>query len=96
MATSAARVALWSATAPLAAIFAQAAVLAALSVPSSFFEKITDLSLLIFTLFSSPFCMKCIEFTTRTVELSRTELGTLPPLVLEGIIENQNSDFVTP
>jgi hypothetical protein len=29
-----------------------------------------------------------------TVELSRTELGTLPPLVLGGIIENQNSDFV--
>jgi hypothetical protein len=31
-----------------------------------------------------------------TVELSRTKLETLPPLVLGGIIENQNSDFVTP
>jgi hypothetical protein len=29
-----------------------------------------------------------------TVKLSGTELGTLPPLVLGGIIENQNSDFV--
>ena len=29
-----------------------------------------------------------------TVELSKTKLGTLPPLVLGGIIENQNSDFV--
>ena len=29
-----------------------------------------------------------------TVELSRTKLRTLPPLVLGGIIENQNSDFV--
>jgi hypothetical protein len=29
-----------------------------------------------------------------TVKLRRTELGTLPSLVLEGIIENQNSDFV--
>jgi hypothetical protein len=29
-----------------------------------------------------------------TVELSKTELGILLPLVLEGIIENQNSDFV--
>jgi hypothetical protein len=33
---------------------------------TNFFEKIMDLSLPIFTLFSSPFCMKCIEFTTRT------------------------------
>ena len=31
-----------------------------------------------------------------TVELSETKFGTLPPLVLGGIIENQNSDFVTP
>jgi hypothetical protein len=31
-----------------------------------------------------------------TVELGETALGTLPPLVLGGIIENQNSDFVTP
>ena len=30
-----------------------------------------------------------------TVELSGTELRTLPLLVLGGIIENQNSDFVT-
>ena len=29
-----------------------------------------------------------------TVELSRTKLGTLPPLELSRIIENQNSDFV--
>ena len=29
-----------------------------------------------------------------TVKLSGTELRTLPPLVLGGIIENQNSDFV--
>jgi hypothetical protein len=29
-----------------------------------------------------------------TVELSGTKLWTLPPLVLGGIIENQNSDFV--
>ena len=31
---------------------------------------------------------------TNTVKLSGTELGTLPPLVLGGIIKNQNSDFV--
>jgi hypothetical protein len=31
----------------------------------------------------------------RTVELSRTELGTFPLLLLGGIIENQNSDIVT-
>ena len=30
-----------------------------------------------------------------TVELSGTELGTLPPLVLSRIVENPNSDFVT-
>ena len=30
------------------------------------------------------------------VELSGTELGTMRPLVLGGIIENQNSDFVKP
>ena len=29
-----------------------------------------------------------------TVELSGIKLGMLPPLVLGGIIENQNSDFV--
>ena len=31
-----------------------------------FFEKIMDLSLLIFTLETYRFCMKCIDFTTRT------------------------------
>jgi hypothetical protein len=31
---------------------------------------------------------------SNTVELIRTELWTLPPLLLGGIIENQNSDFV--
>jgi hypothetical protein len=31
---------------------------------------------------------------TTTVKLSGTELRTLPSLVLGGIIENQNSDFV--
>ena len=34
------------------------------------------------------------KFSTITVKLSRTKLGTLPPLVLGGIMENQNSDFV--
>jgi hypothetical protein len=29
-----------------------------------------------------------------TVELRGTKLRTFPPLVLGGIIENQNSDFV--
>jgi hypothetical protein len=29
-----------------------------------------------------------------TVDLRRIELRVLPPLVLGGIIENQNSDFV--
>ena len=29
-----------------------------------------------------------------TVELSETKLGTFPLLLLGGIIENQNSDFV--
>ena len=37
------------------------------AVDAVFFNKIMDLSLPIFTLFSSePFCMECIEFTTRT------------------------------
>jgi hypothetical protein len=31
-----------------------------------------------------------------TVKLSRPKLGMLPPLVLGGIIENQNSLFVKP
>jgi hypothetical protein len=34
--------------------------------------------------------------THTTVELGGTELGTLPPLSLGGIIDNQNSDFVMP
>ena len=29
-----------------------------------------------------------------TIELSKTELGMFPLLLLGGIIENQNSDFV--
>ena len=33
---------------------------------TNFFEKIMDLSLPIFTLETYRFCMKCIEFTTRT------------------------------
>ena len=36
-----------------------------------------------------------IDYTS-TVKLSETELGTLRLLWLGGIIENQNSDFVTP
>ena len=36
-----------------------------------------DLSLLIFTLFSSPFCMKCIEFTTRTYNFKNLAVGSL-------------------
>jgi hypothetical protein len=35
-----------------------------------------------------------VEFVGITVELGRKELGTLPSLVLGGIIENQNLDFV--
>jgi hypothetical protein len=34
------------------------------------------------------------KFSMRTVELRETKLGTLRLLVLGGIIENQNSDFV--
>jgi hypothetical protein len=34
-----------------------------------------DLSLLIFMLFSSPFCMKCIEFTTRTYNFKNLAVG---------------------
>ena len=47
------------------------------------------------------FCITFVSFedgdelkSLVTVELSRTKLQTLPPLVLGGIIENQNSDFV--
>ena len=36
-----------------------------------------DLSLPIFTLFSSPFCMKCIEFTTRTYNFKNLAVGLL-------------------
>jgi hypothetical protein len=43
---------------------------------AKFFEKIMDLSLLIFiTLFSSSFCIKCIEFTTRTYNLKNLAVG---------------------
>jgi hypothetical protein len=35
-----------------------------------------DLSLLIFTLFSSPFCMKSIEFTTRTYNFKNWAVGS--------------------
>ena len=43
--------------------------------PANFFEKIMDLSPLIFNLFSSPFCMKCIEFTTRTYNFKKLDVG---------------------
>jgi hypothetical protein len=36
-----------------------------------------DLSLPIFTLFSSPFCMKCIGFTTRTYICEKFAIGSL-------------------
>jgi hypothetical protein len=35
-----------------------------------------------------------VKILLATVELSGTELGTLRLLLLGGIIENQNSDFV--
>jgi hypothetical protein len=45
---------------------------------AEFFEKIMDLSLPIFTLFSSePFCMECIEFTTRTYNFKNLAEGSL-------------------
>ena len=44
---------------------------------SVFFEKITDLSLLIFSLETYRFCMKCIEFTTRTYNLKNLAVGSL-------------------
>jgi hypothetical protein len=40
-----------------------------------FFEKFMDLSLPIFALFSSPFCMKCIEFTTRIYNFKILAVG---------------------
>ena len=42
-----------------------------------FFEKIMDLSLLIFTLEIHQFCMKCIEFTTRTYNFKNLAVGSL-------------------
>jgi hypothetical protein len=42
---------------------------------AKFFEKIMDSSLLIFTLFSPPFCMKCIDFTTRTYNFKNLAVG---------------------
>ena len=42
---------------------------------ANFLKKIMDLSLLIFTLFSSPFCMKCIELTTRTYNFKDLAVG---------------------
>ena len=45
--------------------------------------------------FSTRVQMHSILFGIPTVELSETELGTFPIVQLGGIIENQNSDFVT-
>ena len=42
---------------------------------ANFFEKIMDLSLLIFTLEIHQFCMKCIEFTTRTYNFKNLAEG---------------------
>jgi hypothetical protein len=42
-----------------------------------FFEKIMDLSLLIFTLENYRFCMKCIEFTIRTYNFKNLAVGSL-------------------
>ena len=42
-----------------------------------FFEKVMDLSLLIFTLETYQFCMKCIEFTTRTYNFKNLAVGSL-------------------
>ena len=42
---------------------------------TNFFEKIMDLSLLIFTLETYRFCMKCIEFTTRTYNFKNLAVG---------------------
>jgi len=37
-----------------------------------------------------------VSILVTTDELGGTELGTLPALLLGGIIENQNADFATP
>jgi hypothetical protein len=42
---------------------------------ANFFEKIMDLSLLIFTLETYRFCMKCIEFTTRAYNFKNLAVG---------------------
>jgi hypothetical protein len=42
-----------------------------------FFEKVMDLSLLIFTLEIYQFCIKCIEFTTRTYNFKNLAVGSL-------------------
>ena len=42
-----------------------------------FFKKIMDSSLHIFTLFPSPFCLKCIEFTARTYKFKNLAAGSL-------------------
>jgi hypothetical protein len=42
-----------------------------------FLDKIMDLSLPIFTLESSQFYMKCIEFTTRTYNFKKLYVGSL-------------------
>jgi hypothetical protein len=44
---------------------------------TNFFEKIMDLSLPIFTLETCQFCMKCIEFTTRTYNFKNLAVGSL-------------------
>ena len=44
---------------------------------ANFFEKIMDLSLLIFTLETYRFCMKCIEFPTRTYNFKNLAVGSL-------------------
>jgi hypothetical protein len=42
-----------------------------------FFEKIMVLSLLIFTLDTYRFCMKCIEFTARTYSFKKLAVGSM-------------------
>jgi hypothetical protein len=59
----------------------EATNLAAADIPfygkENFFEKVMDLSLLIFTLEIHQFCMKCIEFTTRTYNFKNLAVGSL-------------------
>ena len=43
----------------------------------TFFEKIMELSLLIFSLETYRFCMKCIEFTTCTYNFKNLAVGSL-------------------